>query len=191
MKTMSRTHGVRLTLAASLLLAAPMMAACGDKESEAALPSAPGQAADEAAAADGADSGEKSREEIDAAWAKFDDCMAENGLFSAGEEGTDAQGEAPSLADAQAACEPILDEAGVLQQAKAGIPEEMKQQLLDATECMREKGYDLPDPDFGPGGGTFTQVAPNGDEAALEEQYAAQAECNEQVGLDAQTGLPQ
>lgn len=50
--------------------------------------------------------------------------------------------------------------------------------LLDYTECMRDEGIDLPDPDFsGEGGGARIQLGPGGIDPEDPDFRAAQEKC--------------
>jgi hypothetical protein len=61
--------------------------------------------------------------------------------------------------DAEAACKPILDRAQ--QYAPKPTPEEqakMRDQALAFAKCMRDKGFDVPDPTFDDNGGLSVHV---------------------------------
>jgi hypothetical protein len=60
-----------------------------------------------------------------------------------------------------------------------GASEDPQEILLDYTECMREEGIDLPDPDFsgGPRGGFRIQLGPNGVDPDDPEFQAAREKC--------------
>jgi hypothetical protein len=60
-----------------------------------------------------------------------------------------------------------------------GTSEDPQEILLDYTECMRDEGIDLPDPDFsgGAGGGARIQLGPNGIDPDDPKFQAAREKC--------------
>lgn len=63
-----------------------------------------------------------------------------------------------------------------------GMPEELKQQLLDMAKCMRTNGFpDFPDPDFS--GGAILLDGPDSPVQDTEKFEAAMSACNKEAGL--------
>ena len=153
----------RLLAAISLTLVLGLSAAaCGDdssKDGDSALPDAAG-ASSEAPA----DDDEPDLDPEDA-MLKFAQCMREHGVDMpdpSADGGIRVNGEGMSedqMEAAQAACQKWMDMA----EPEDGGPEmseEEKQSFLDMAACMRERGYNFPDPTFD--GGRVTQKVEKG-----------------------------
>jgi hypothetical protein len=108
----------------------------------------------------------------------FAECMREQGIdmpdpeftedggvmFRAGGVGDDGS---PSLSDraameeAHEACQQHLANAPMAADREGFDPTEMEDQMLEFTQCMRDEGVDMPDPDFSDDGdGTFEAPDP-------------------------------
>lgn len=61
---------------------------------------------------------------------------------------------------------------------------ELEEQMLAFTQCMREAGYDVPDPDFGSGQGPVISGVPDADPADIER-------CSSEAGLVVGAGVGQ
>ena len=135
------------TLLALLTATALLLSACGL------------QAAGEDASEDASDT---SMEDAGLAYAQ---CMRENGVDMPDPE-SDADGgvqmrlpegvdpESDAFQRAEDECQPLL-EGAVQDRIDDLTPEErerIQQQMLDLAECMREEGYDMPDPEIDGGG---------------------------------------
>jgi hypothetical protein len=99
-------------------------------------------------------------------------------------------GEAEDLPDrdtmdeAREACEPLME--GLIMGPDSMSPEEqaeMQDEMLEFTECMREHGVDLPDPEFDGDGGRMTQEMPDIDPESDTFQDAQEACANENGGV--------
>jgi len=154
----------RFLVAAALIIVLGMTAACGTGSGDdgSALPDANG-ASSEAPDADGG-SGDADLDPEDA-MLKFAQCMRENGVDMPDPSpggGIRISGEGMSqeqMEAAQEACQKWMDMAEP-DDAGHELSEEEKQQFLDMAECMRDRGYDFPDPTFD--GGRVTQKIEKG-----------------------------
>jgi hypothetical protein len=101
-----------------------------------------------------------------------------------------SEAERQAFREAMSACEEYLE--GVTMGFEQRDTTEFRDQLFEYAQCMRDNGYDMPDPDFsatmvpgsggGPGGGVFGSL--DRDDPAFQE---AQAACEEY--LPGRTGL--
>ena len=153
----------RLLAAIALTLVLGLSAAaCGDdsKDGDSALPDAAG-ASSEAPA----DDDEPDLDPEDA-MLKFAQCMREHGVDMPDPEpggGIRVNGEGMSedqMEAAQSACQKWMDMAEP-EDGGHEMSEEEKQSFLDMAACMRERGYNFPDPVFD--GGRVTQKVEKGD----------------------------
>jgi len=184
-------RGVHRTLvAAALLILLGMTAACGGSGNgnDSALPDAAGTSTSPSASSS-ADADLNPQD----AMLKFAQCMREHGVDvpDPGPNGgirVDGNGlSQQQMEAAQAACQKWMDMA---EPADGGheLTEEEKQQFLDMAACMRERGYDFPDPTFD--GGRVTQKmekgkndpsAPGPDDPTFQKDME---ECSKDAGLD-------
>ena len=181
--------GHRALVAAALVILLGMAAGCGDSGTgDSALPDAAG-----AATSPSSSSSADADLDPDDAMLKFAQCMREHGVDvpDPGPNGgirVDGKGlSQDQLEAAQAACQKWMDMAAP---ADGGhdLTEEEKQQFLDMAACMRERGYDFPDPTFD--GGRVTQKmgkgkddpdAPGPDDPTFQKDME---ECSKDAGLD-------
>jgi hypothetical protein len=91
-------------------------------------------------------------------------------------------GESEEFQAAHEACKSILEDAGALiGPPSAEQQAEMQDKLVEVARCMRERGYDFPDPQISADGGVTMSGGPQG---SGSEQYQQDfEECNEQVGM--------
>ncbi len=91
----------------------------------------------------------------------------------------DAQGQGPpaGFAEARDACAEHLD--GVTLGFRSGDQTERQDQLLEFSACMRDNGYDLPDPNFSEAGGRGLLQQVDQNDPAYQ---AAFAECDDILG---------
>jgi hypothetical protein len=125
----------------------------------------------------------------------FAQCMRENGIDMPDPQidgdqvinrlDDEVDPESDAFQRAQETCSPLME--GAVQDRMGDLsPEErerMQQQLLDLAACVREKGFDMPDPTVD-GGGIRIQRGPAGpdpDEPGFDE---AIEQCREESGLD-------
>jgi hypothetical protein len=121
---------------------------------------------------------------------KFAQCMREHGIDvpdPSADGGITIQGGGPGhvdptgskFTDAQKTCGKYLD-AGGKPKGKMSAAEQDK--LLKSAQCLRSKGYDVPDPKFGDGG-TVQMRLPKSITPGDTGFAQAQRDCNNQVGL--------
>ncbi len=127
------------------------------------------------AADEGADS-------ADEAMADFAACMRENGVdlpdsgvVTKG-SGEDPLADDPDFADAQEACEHLLDGVTVGGDDSGQIDAEMQDALLAYAECMRAEGIDMPDPTEG---GLVAEVGELSYDPFSPEFKAADQQCQD------------
>jgi hypothetical protein len=124
---------------------------------------------------------------------KFAQCMRDHGVDMEDPKpggGVMISGEGLSkdqMEAAQRACQKWMDMAEP-EDGGHELTEEEKQQFLDMAACMRERGYDFPDPTFD--GGRVTQKLERGaggsdlpgpDDPAFQQDME---ECSKEAGLD-------
>jgi len=139
-----RTATGLAVVAAGLAVA---LAGCGGGEAEPGIASAGGQAAAStaAAAADAQPRGEERRRQ-------FAQCMRDNGVDlpdpepgsgRLGRAGANIDRDSPAFQQAREACREFAPSGGDLAKANPELMEQMRR----FTQCMRDNGVDLPDPD--------------------------------------------
>lgn len=174
----SLRHALRPAITALAVGSATALVACGGSDS----------------------SSEDEQASFDDAQVEFAQCMRENGVdipdpepgedgfgFQIGEGGVDPGSE--DFQQAQEQCGEILQDA--IPEGERPDSAETEDQLLELTQCLRDEGYDLPDPqlaDFGSGGGP-----PETDSGEMEqlqelmgdpEFQQAQEDCMEETGVE-------
>jgi hypothetical protein len=124
----------------------------------------------------------------------FAECMREHGvdLPDPGAEGGIAIEVTPETEDemnaAMEECQPLLENARGAIEPDPEQEAEMREQVLEFTECMREQGIDMPDPVFSDDGGFTVQAEPGeggGAESgprADEDFQAAAEQCGGEDG---------
>jgi hypothetical protein len=125
----------------------------------------------------------------------FAECMREHGIdvpdpgAGGGIRVVGDAAEQEEMEAAMEACEPLLENA---REAIARDPEqeaELREQMLEFTDCMREQGIDMPDPVFSDDGGFTVQAGAgegsgsNGDPRADDDFLAAAEECGGGDGM--------
>jgi hypothetical protein len=148
-----------------------------------------------------------SPEDREEALAEFAQCMRDHGV-DMDDPQFDAQGgggieleATPENEDdieaAQEACQPILEEAMGDLEIDPEQQAEMREQMLEYAQCMRDHGIDMPDPQFSDDGGFVIQAGPEvdkrgsggGDPRDDPDFEAADEECRpEGAGPGAATG---
>ena len=181
----------RFLVVAALIILLGMTAACGDsgKGDDSALPDAAGASSSASSSGDDADS----EEDLDPedAMLKFAQCMRDEGVdvpdpTPGGGIGVNGEGlSEEQMEAAQAKCQKWMDMAEP-ENAGEEMSEEEKQQFLDMAQCMRDHGYDFPDPTFD--GGRVTQKIEKGEgDAPGPEDPAFEAdmeECSAEAGME-------
>jgi hypothetical protein len=176
----------RMTTALAALALAGLLGACGGNGGSGDTTSGGG---DEASAAQDAT-------------LEYAQCMRDHGIedFPDPEVGEDGEFQlsTPEIADpdefeaADDECKPILDEAQ--REGNQLSPEEQAErqdQALAMARCMRERGWDMPDPEIEEGGGIAIQNPPDiggPGNARFEDFQDDIADCNEEAGIEAPPG---
>jgi hypothetical protein len=179
----------RMTTALAALALAGLLGACGGNG---------GSDGD----ASGGDSGGGEDSAAEDATLEYAQCMRDQGIEDfpdpeIGENGemqlaTPEGGDIEEFEAADDECKPILDEA----QSRGSrlSPEEQAErqdQALAMAQCMRERGWDMPDPEIDEGGGIAVQNPDNiggpGD-ARFEQFEDDMTDCNEEAGIPAPEG---
>lgn len=188
----------RLIAATFLTLLLALFAACGDGAGgggDSALPDADG--ASDAPAGDAEDTDDTGEEDLDPqdAMLKFAQCMREHGVDMEDPEpggGVMVNGEGipeEQMEAAQDACQKWMDMAEP-RDGGGELSEEEKQRFLDMAACMRERGYDFPDPEFDGGRVTQRIQKGEGDEPGPEDPGFEQdrKDCEAEAGMEPPDG---
>lgn len=173
-------------LAGSGLLALALgLGACAQPDGGGVASLGQGQQAPETTTAQGG--GGKDFHEARLEWAE---CMREHGVDvpdpSPGGQVTARAGrrafvDDPDFEQAQKACESKMQ--GV--EPPAGLdPEHVQERVLALTKCLREAGFDVPDPQFGSGGRALVRIAPEGVDVESEAFQDAMRTCQKKSGMD-------
>jgi len=172
------------------------LTACGAAGADDLLPSK-GEPTQAAGASPDPSAAEQSFEDAMLAFAR---CLREHGVDVADPEpggGIALQGD-PANADllekAHEACQYIMEEARKAPGAPQMPPmdDETKEKMLQLARCMREKGYEFPDPEFdAEGGGMRVRIgggAPGTGPQDHEQMQSDMTACQQDVGLEAMFG---
>ena len=177
----------RILAMAAVTILLGLSAGCGSGSGgdDDALPDAAGASSSAPSADDETDL------DPDDAMLKFAQCMRENGVDMPDPTpggGIRIHGEGMSeeqMEAAHAACQKWMDMAEP-EDGGRELTEEEKQSFLDMAACMRERGYDFPDPEFD--GGRVTQRVQKGegdqpgpDDPAFEQD---REECTAEAGME-------
>jgi hypothetical protein len=175
----------RMTTALAVVALSGLLGACGSSGDDSA-----------------GDSGGEGESAAQDATLEFAQCMRDQGIEDfpdpeVGENGemqlsTPEGGDRAGFEAAEEECRPILDEAR--SQGEQASPEERAErhdQALALAECMREKGWDMPDPEVDEGGGIAIQN-PDGIGGPGNDRFEQFEEdmtgCNEEAGIEAPEG---
>jgi hypothetical protein len=118
----------------------------------------------------------------------YTECMRDHGIEmedprpAGGEGGGGIVAQAPEADDeefqaAQAECEPLLNEVVSDFEPDPEQEAELREQLLEYAQCMREHGIDMPDPTFDEGGGGLVVGQDADIDVDSDEFRAADDEC--------------
>jgi hypothetical protein len=194
----------RTAAAASLVLAAGLLAACGGSGGAEAPEVASldeGSATTDTSNGDGTDNSAVSQEDREQALLDYAECMRDHGIdmpdpkissdegggiLIEQEAGADMDPESDGFQQANEACQPILDDAMGEIEVDPEQQAEMREQLLEFAQCMRDHGIDMEDPVFDENG--RVQIKTNGpvgggDPRDDEDFQAAQEACNQDGGM--------
>lgn len=169
--------------------------ACGAKDDDPSVATLNGT--DDESGDDGSDDGgeAQSDEELEEQALAFSQCMRENGVPDfpdpqiedgriqmriGGPGGGEIDQDA--MEKAMQACEDLAPRGG------GNISEEDRQEMQDAfleyAQCMRDNGYDMPDPDFSGEGGLFRMEGEPDDPAFQQAQEACEDQLPGRPGED-------
>jgi hypothetical protein len=179
---------IRLLATITVTLLLGSSAGCGNASDDgdgSALPDAAGASSDAA-------TGDEEDLDPEDAMLKFAQCMREHGVDMADPEpggGVRINGKGLSeeqMESAQAACQEYMDMARPEDGGGGELTEEEKQSFLDMAACMREHGYNFPDPEFD--GGRVTQKIEKGegDQPGPEDPTFEQdrKDCEAEAGME-------
>jgi hypothetical protein len=167
-------HGIRAIITLAAVGASTALVACGGSEA----------------------SGDDAQAQAEDAALEYAKCMREHGVDvpdpkpGQGGFGIQIQSSDPrenqNFQDAQDACGDILQKA--IPEGDRPDPAEMRDELHEMTECLRDKGYDVPEPQvFGPGDEPpDNPPAPDKDLQDLMDDpdfQQAQEDCSKDAGL--------
>ncbi len=196
----------RLIVAVAVLSLAAAGTGCGrggdpDSSDVASLDGSDSAAPEDEADGGGDNAGADDQEFRDA-MLEYAECMRDHGIdmpdpsfdenggvFQSMPEGAGPEGPSEEFDAADEACQPIIEDA--LPEVEDLSPEELAErqdQLLAMAQCMRDKGYDMPDPEvdsdgrtrIGRNAGPSSGTGPPEDEEQFEEDMEA---CSEQAGM--------
>ena len=102
----------------------------------------------------------------------------QGGVIQVGEMG----GDPDVFAEAQAACQPLLEDAMGSFTPNPEQEAQMREQALAFARCMREHGVDFPDPTFGDDGTVVVAVGDSGHDPNDPEVRAAMEACQAEMG---------
>jgi hypothetical protein len=169
-------------------------------EGVASIDGTEGEVRDDGSSGNGA-SGPADDSEVFDAMVKFAECMREHGIdmpdperdgegirMRAGDEaGPGGDRNEEEFEAAHEACEHFMEDAR--KNMPVPSPEEqaeMQDKLVAMAECMRARGYDMPDPEVAEDGGVRMRMhgGPDGRPQDDEQMEKDQEECNAEAGLD-------
>jgi len=140
------------------------LAACGDgggsDQGVATLEDGETESATSEGGGSGGTPGEAAPGEVDDAFVEFAGCMREHGIdlpelvddHTITSPHPEIEAEHPGYEAAYEVCIPIVEDVtGSFEMSPQEVAE-MQDHLLAEAECMRERGYDYPDPEFGDDG---------------------------------------
>lgn len=190
-------------IAVLAVAAAGLFAACGGSGDDGADVASAGTATTTADSGDGS-SDEPSEADREEALLEYAQCMRDNGIDmpdpQSGEEGGVAivigeEGEEPPSSDemaemdekmaaAEEACGDLLENAQGTIEVDPEQQAEMREQMLNFAQCMRDHGIDYPDPVFEDNGRVTNKMTPTPG-VDDEKMQAAQDECADSTGMPA------
>ena len=176
----------RLALTSTALCALTMLAACGGDEGAAGGDVASiGDGSTPTTVGTDAGDGETSPADREEAMLDFAECMRDHGVDMpdpevSGDGGGGVVVLEQDAADgdfqeAEEACQPILEDAMGDLEIDPEREAEMREELLEFSECMRDQGIDMPDPVFGDDGRVTMEAGPGEDVEVPDEEELERA----------------
>lgn len=148
----------------------------------------------------GGNSGRPDPSEMEDAMLEYVDCMREHGIdmpdpqfgeggrvVMEGPRGNEASRD--EMEAANEACQPILEDAAPDLDLSPEEVAELQDKVVAMAECMRQRGYDFPDPVVGEDGGITIALGEEGQGGGVgpapgDEQFEQdQQECSEEAGM--------
>lgn len=181
-RRLARHPGIALLLLALLLT--PFVTACGASGND----DDPGVATLDESSNDSDDEGDGTdpagdEQDLEEQGLEFARCMRENGvpdfpdpqvdggrITMGGGPGGGGSMDMEAVEKAMEACEELAPRGGG--NFSPEQQQEMQDAFLEYAQCMRDNGYDMPDPDFSEGGGAF-RLQGSPDDPAFEKARAA------------------
>jgi hypothetical protein len=185
-----RHIGSRALAAGTAALALGLLGACASGDDDdpqvASLDAGTDDTATDDTATDDTTTDDTASTDPQEAMLEFTECMRDHGIDMADPQ-FDGEGRGgitleatpeneEELAAAQEACQPLLENARSEMELDPEQEAEMREQLLEFAECMRDHGIDMPDPQFSDDGGFVVQAGPEGGGPREDPDFAAAAE---------------
>ena len=184
-RRLARHPSVALLMMALMLT--PFMVACGNSgDDDPGVATLDDSGADDEETDGGTDTA-GDEDDLEEQALEFAQCMRENGVpdfpdpqvdggrITMGGPGGGEEFDQDAVEKAMEACEDLAPRGG------GNFSPEEQQEMQDAflayAQCMRDNGYDMPDPDFSDGGGAF-RLEGDPDDPAFEK---AQAACEDKL----------
>ena len=195
---MKLTNRRAVANAAAVALAIALLGACGggsgDDDAGEDVASLDDDVSSTESSPDGTATDDTTATDPEEAMLAFTECMRDHGIDmpdpQVGEEGEfginlEATPEnEDDLEAAQEACQPLLEDVRGEIEIDPEREAEMRQQMLDFAECMRDHGIDMPDPVFSDDGGfVVQQEGPGGNVRDDPDFEAAAEECSPEDGF--------
>ena len=174
---------------AGVLLAAAVLAACGDGDDDGASgDDVASLGTDAASSTETSVAGSTPPVDPDEAMLAFTECMRDHGVdMPDPQPAGDGEGRVITMEgeemdqerfeEAQEACEPLMEAAVGEIERDPEREAEMREQMLEYAQCMRDHGIDMPDPTFSDDGRVQIGAGSEGAEVDPEEMEAANEEC--------------
>jgi hypothetical protein len=180
--TVPKALGARAAVALVALISLLVLAGCSDSD-DGGIATAGGTTG---SSEDDGESDQPTEEDAEEQMLAFTKCLREHGVdvddSGGGIQIKGTPGDSDVIDEAMKACEDLRPQMGRDGESPE-IPEEMKAKFLALAQCMRDEGYDFPDPKFDGGGVRIGGPGSDLDPEDPEVQEAMER-CHEEVGLD-------
>jgi len=186
-----RTRHHTFSAVAGMLLATGLHIACGGGGDDAIGDDVASLGTDESTTESTTETsveGSAPSEDPEEAMLAFTECMRDHGVDmpdpqTAGSGGgrvitmDDNAMDQENFEEAQEACEPLMEAVVDDIERDPEREAEMREQMLEFSQCMRDHGIDMPDPTFSDSGGVEMQMGSEGEEIDEEAMEAASEAC--------------
>lgn len=174
---------------AGVLLAAGLLVACGGGGNDADADDVASLGTDDSTTETSVEGSTPSKDPEEA-MLEFTECMRDHGVDMPDPEVDGSGGgrvitmegnmmDNENFEEAQEACEPLMEAAVGDIERDPEREAEMREQMLEYAQCMRDHGIDMPDPTFNDNGGVEMQMGGEGEEIDEEAMEAANEACAE------------